>query len=398
MSDSPVIRRVLQVHTRYRQAGGEDRAVEAERRLLEAADIDVRQVIFDNANLQDARGVTGDVRMAASAVWSRSAARRVTDSIREARPDVVHVHNTFAAASPSVFRAASALGIPVVQTLHNYRMVCPTATLFRDGRPCTDCVGRAIPFPAVAHACVRGSRAQSLVAATTLGVHRAMGTFSRHIDRFIALTEFQRSLLVDGGLPRDRIDVVPNFLEPDPGPGHGLRQGLLFVGRLSPEKGITTLLAAAAQIPGVVRIAGDGPMLQLVAKAAARGEVEYLGRLDPDAIVRELQRALALVVPSTWFEGFPMVVLEAYATGTPVIASGLGSLAEVVEDGVTGVHLRPGDAEDLSARIAWAEANSLDLGGMGGAARRRYEGRFRGRAHLGTLLGTYESAGQFTRH
>jgi hypothetical protein len=168
------LRRVLQVHTRYRQAGGEDRAVEAERVLLDAAGLEVHQVIFDNAEMQESNSLIGDLRLGASAVWSHSAAARVASAIREFRPQVVHVHNTFAAASPSVYRAASALRLPVVVTLHNYRMVCPAATLFRGGHPCTDCVGMPAPLPAVVHACVRGSRLQSAVAAATLTTHRAL--------------------------------------------------------------------------------------------------------------------------------------------------------------------------------------------------------------------------------
>ena len=217
----PVVQRVLQVHTRYRQAGGEDQVVAAERLLLEEAGIQVEQVLFDNADLRESRSLAGDVRLAAAAVWSRSAERRVGVALAKHKPQVMHVHNTFAAASPSVYAAASAHAVPVVQSLHNYRLVCPAATVFRDGHACTDCVGRRVPWPAVVHSCVRGSRAQSVVAATTLSVHRALGTFGRGIDTYLAGTSFQRQLMVDGGLPAGRIQVVPNFLEPDPGVGEG---------------------------------------------------------------------------------------------------------------------------------------------------------------------------------
>jgi glycosyltransferase involved in cell wall biosynthesis len=304
----------------------------------------------------------------------------------------VHVHNTFAAASPSVYVAATQAGVPVVQSLHNYRFVCPSATVFRDGHPCRDCVGRRLPWPGVVHACVRGSHAQSLVAATTLGVHRARGTFTRGIDTYLSGTSFQRQLMIDGGLPADRIRVVPNFLEPDPGAGDGPRSGLLYVGRLAEEKGIATLLLAAEAAPGSVSVVGDGPLAPLVRDADAAGTVRYLGPVWADAMRAQLRAALALVVPSIWFEGFPMVVVEAFAAATPVIASRIGTLAEIVEDQVSGLLANPGDAVDLGARLAWAIDHPAELATLGRGARGKYETRFRGETHLAALLESYSAS------
>lgn len=391
MSGDAGVRRVLQVHTRYRQAGGEDRAVEAERVLLEKAGLDVRQVIFDNAELWESRSLIGDLRLAVSAVWSRSAADQVASAIREHRPQVVHVHNTFAAASPSVYRAAAALGVPVVQTLHNYRMVCPAATLFREGHPCTDCVGAPVPVPAVVHACVRGSRLQSAVALATVTTHRALGTYSRHVNRYIALTEFQRRLVVNA-LPQNRVVVIPNFLEPDPRQGAEDRSGVVYVGRLSVEKGVAPLLAAAELEPDIISVAGDGPLAEGVERAAARGRIRHLGSLPPIEVLDAMKRSIALVVPSVWYEGFPMVVLEAFATGTPVIASRIGSLAEVIDDGITGLLVEPDDGAALAKKIRWAVDHLEEMASIGGNARRRYEERYRGPSHLGELLATYEAA------
>lgn len=392
MSGRPPIRRVVQVHTHYRQAGGEDQVVAAERLLLENAGIEVEQVLFDNADLHESESVSGDLRLATSAVWSRSAKRRVAAALLDRRPQVMHVHNTFAAASPSVYAAASAHGVPVVQTLHNYRLVCPAATAFRDGHPCTDCVGRRLPWPAVVHSCVRGSRGQSAVAATTLGVHRALGTFRHGIEVYIAGTSFQRQLMVDGGLPAERIRVVPNFLEPDPGAGRGPRKGVLYVGRLAEEKGIATLLRAAELIPGSVTVIGDGPLAPLVREAASSGHVKYLGPLWSEEMRDQLRSAAALTVPSIWFEGFPMIVVEAYAAGTPVIASRIGSLATIVEDGVTGLLAEPGDVDQLGERFAWAIDHLDELAGLGVVARRRYELLYRGARHLGALLDAYQAS------
>lgn len=391
MNEARRVERVLQVHTRYRQAGGEDQVVEAEKHLLEEAGIDVRQVIFDNAELRDSRSPLGDLRLAASAIWSRAANRRVRAAVAAHRPQVMHVHNTFAAASPSVYAAASARSVPVVQTLHNYRLICPVATLFRDGNVCMDCVGRAIPWPAVAHSCVRESRSQSAVATATISVHRALGTFARRIDTYVALTSFQRQLMVDGSIPAARIRVIPNFLEPDPGTGDGPRSNILFVGRLAEEKGVAALVGAASLEPGILRVAGSGPLQSMVDQAAAEGRIEGLGLLETASVFDEMRRAVAVVVPSIWFEGFPVAVAEAYATGTPVIASRIGSLEEIVEDGVTGLLVSPGGQTALAERMRWAVDHPQEMLQMGVNARQRYESRYRGAGHLQALLDTYQT-------
>ena len=365
--------------------------VAAEKRLLEESGVEVEQVIFDNADMRESESLAGDLRLAASAIWSRSAERRVRAALKAHRPQVMHVHNTFSAASPSVYAAAASLGVPVVQTLHNYRPICPAATAFRDGFPCTDCVGRSVPWPSVVHACIRGSRPQSLVVAATITVHRARGTFRRGIAAYLALTEFQRQLMIDGGLPEGRIRVVPNFLEPDPQSAGHSRAGLIFVGRLAPEKGIPVLLKAASLLPGIVSIAGTGPLVGSAEQADAAGELTYLGSLAPAVVVERLGRAIAVVVPSIWFEGFPLVVIEAFATGTPVIASRIGSLAELIEDGVTGLLVEPDNARHLAHRMRWAQDHPGEMREMGVNARDAYEARFRGATHLAALLEAYRS-------
>lgn len=391
MSNADPVTRVLQVHARYRLAGGEDEVVEAERRLLTEAGVEVSQVIFDNADMRESRSLAGDLRLAGSAIWSRSAERRVSAAIAAGSPQVMHVHNTFPIASPSVYTAAAKRGVPVIQTLHNYRFICPAATLFRSGRVCTDCVGRLVPWPAVLHACVRGSRPQSAVAAATVAVHRARRTFSKGINAYLALTSFQRQVMIDGGLPGRRIRIVPNFLEPDPGPGTDIRKGIVFAGRLAPEKGIAVLLDAASRVPGVVRIIGSGPLSSAVETAASAGDVAYLGSIAHASVIEELKRSIALILPSVWFEGFPLVVLEAFASGTPVIASKIGSLAELIDDGVTGLLARPNDAGDLATKIRWASDHPDEMRRQGLNARQRYATEYRGANHLAALADAYQS-------
>ena len=209
---------------------------------------------------------------------------------------------------------------------------------------------------------------------------------------YVALTSFQRQLMIDGGLPGERIRVLPNFLEPDPGSGTAERSGILYVGRLAEEKGIKELLRAAALAPGSLRVAGAGPLAPDVERAAAAGHVAYLGPLHRSRVLDELRRAIALVLPSIWFEGFPLTVLEAYATATPVIASRIGSLAEVVEGGVTGMLAEPDDVDGLAALLRWAVDHPLEMLQFGANARWRYEVGFRGTSHLVSLLDAYRAA------
>lgn len=392
MTPTTDITTVVQVHTRYQQAGGEDRVVDSERELLEAAGIRVHQVLFDNATIPDRRSFVGDAAIALRAIWSRAAVARVEAAIAEVRPELVHVHNTFAVASPAVLRAAHRAGVAVVHSLHNFRLVCPVATAFRDGRPCTDCVGRAIPWPGVIHACVRDSMSQSAVAATALVVHRALGTFRSAVDGYLALTNFQRDLLIVGGVPARRTDVVPNFVNAPAESHQPPRSGALFVGRLAEEKGVRVLVEAAERRRGTVRVIGDGPLSALVAAAAMNGVLAASGHVAPDAVSAEISSSVALVVPSIWFEGFPLVVLEAYAAGTPVIASRIGSLAEIVEHGLTGLLCEPGDSHGLADLIGWAMDHPVEMRSMGDEARRRYQETYSGPAHLSQLLAAYGRA------
>lgn len=387
--------RVLLVHERYQQRGGEDVVVDAQAALLAAAGHVVERLDVDNTAIPAGDGLPGRLRLAGNTFWSRGGVRIVREAVDRFRPDVVHVHNTFPLLSPAVLGAARDAGPAIVQTLHNFRLVCPNGLLFRDGRPCEDCVGLPLALPGVVHGCYRGSRAGSAVVAGMLAVHRGRGTWRRDVDRFVVLAEFARDRLARGGVPRSRISVVPNFAQPDGPPADGPGEGLLFVGRLSPEKGLGTLLEAwrGAAIDGSLRIAGDGPLAPDV-RAAAEGDprIVPLGRLEAGAIRDEMRRARALVVPSTTYENCPMTVIEAYAVGRPVIASGHGGLGELVEDGETGLRVRPGDAAGLRAALERASNGPADMLAMGRAARARFEARYAPEAAYGALRAVYRQA------
>jgi glycosyltransferase involved in cell wall biosynthesis len=393
---------VLIVHDRYRQAGGEDAVVANEAELLRQRGHRVSELVVDNDRIVDGAGPLAKAKLAANTVWSFSAATAVTRRIERERPDVVHVHNVLPLLSPSVHAAARGAGAAVVQTVHNYRLVCPAGTLFRDGRPCEDCVGRRVAWPAVAHACYRSSRAQSAVVATMLAAHEARGTWDRDVDAFLTVSEFMRGRLIAGGLPADRIVVKSNFVEDrsaveGASPARpGRRDGpLLFVGRLTGDKGVDLLLDAWSGSPDLplLEVVGDGPLAdEVAAVASSNGRVVPVGRLDPVAVRARMAAAPALVFPSRWYEGQPMTILEAYAAGLPVIAASIGSLPELVRDGETGLLFRAGDIGDLRRAVTWAMAHPADLRRMGERARALYEEQFTPDAGYAALVDAYRSA------
>ncbi len=373
------------VHNAYQQRGGEDSVVEAEATLLREQG---HEVVLHLRHNDDVNGM-GRLAVAAQTLWSDRTVRDVKTLVGEFRPDVVHVHNTLPLVSPSVFWAARAAGVPVVQTLHNFRLMCPQATFLRDGRVCEDCLGK-VPWRAVQHRCYRQSAVQSGAVAVMLSTHRALGTFQNKVSRYIALNEFCKAKFVAGGLPADRISVKPNFV-PSPGqPQWASRAGGLYVGRLSEEKGIQVLLGAMRLEPDLgVQIIGGGPFEDEVRGVA--GEA-YLGfRPLPDIMAR-MAHAAFLVLPSVCYEGFPRTLVEAFASGMPVIASRLGSMAELVSDGRTGLLFEPGSAEDLAAKIRWAQAHPAEMLQMGQAARLEYEARYTPERNCAELIAIYRSA------
>jgi len=325
--------------------------------------------------------------------WNSSLKGKFEQAIRQHRPDLVHVHNTFPLASPAVIHAAKAEGVPVVMTLHNYRLLCVNALFFREGRVCEDCLGR-LPWRGVVHGCYRDSRLASLGVASMLALHRALGTWNL-VDRFIALTEFARQKFVEGGLPAEKIVVKPNFVHPDPGPGEGRGGYALFVGRLSPEKGVRTLLRAWGLLGGRVplKVVGDGPLAGEVREAARRlPGVEWLGRKSPEEVYALMGEAAFLVFPSEWYEGFPRVLAEALAKGLPILATALGSQASIVADGRTGLHFRPGDPEDLAAKVEWLLLHPEELRRMRREARAEYEAKYTAERNYQLLMEIYGQA------
>ncbi len=334
--------RLLILHSRYRSGpvSGENRVVEDEARLLRERGHEVD--VYEPGLAQV--GPINLMRSVASTIWSGRAVKEVAERIARDHPDVVHVHNLFPALSPAVIRAVPD-GVACVMTLHNYRLLCLPSTLFRDGHVCEDCLGRS-PWPGVMHGCYQESVAASGVLASSLQLHRSVGSF-RRVDLFAAISDFVREKHIQAGFPPERVVVKPNFAWPSrrrQGPG----EYFLFVGRLAAEKGVATLLRAWAGIGSELVIAGDGPDAPRL-KALAGPSVRFLGPVDPERVVDLLARARAVLVPSVCYEAAGKVVLEGYAAGVPVLASRIGALPEVVQDGMTGLLLPPGEP------AAWAE-------------------------------------------
>jgi glycosyltransferase involved in cell wall biosynthesis len=383
------------LHNRYRQAGGEDVVVRAERALLDAHGHAVELLEVDNDGLA---GVGARVAAAAGALYSPRARARVERAIKRFGPDVVHVHNFFPRLSPAVYDAARTLGVPVVQTLHNYRLTCANGLLLRDGAPCQRCVGLAAPWPGVLHGCYRDSRAESAVVAGMVGLHRALGTWPR-VDAYVALTGFQAGLLAKAGVPAARIHLKPNFCA-DPGwqPPAAPGEYALFVGRIAPEKGLETVIEAyvrhGLRVPLVV--AGDGELRagyeRRTREAGLADTIRWVGAQTPAAVQALMARARFLVFPSIWYEPFGLAIIEAFACGLPVLGSDLGGVPELVQAGGSGWLVPPGDAAAWAGAIARTWELVAGSPAFGAAARRTYEARFTPAANLARLIEIYEQA------
>ncbi len=382
--------KILICHNYYQHAGGEDRAFHADVDLLRRHGHEVIEYTENNTAIQQQRGV---VDLALTTVWSARTHRLLSRLLRAARPDVAHFHNTFPLISPSAYYACRDAGVPVVQTLHNYRLVCPCATLYRDGHVCQDCVGRPFAWPGILGACYRQSRTATAAVALMSTAHTIMRTWQRLVARYLVPTDFARSRLtsVAGGLPPELVVVRPNFVDPDPGAGDHRGGYLLYVGRLVPQKGLETLLRAAERYRGGrLMIVGDGPLANLVQDATRHStHIQWLGQRSA-AEVRELMgAATALLFPSEWYETFGLVVVEALARGTPVIASDLGGIRELVEPGRTGLLFPPGDADQLAERMRWACEHPAGLALMGQTGRSVYLTRFAAESAYRSLMTIY---------
>jgi glycosyltransferase involved in cell wall biosynthesis len=394
--------KVAVVHNTYQQKGGEDVVVAAETELLESRGHKVVRYIRSNDEIA-AMSRPEQLFMVKNLIHSDKSKRELQALLRVEKPDVVHVHNTFMMISPSVYEACSDAGIPVIQTLHNYRLLCPGWSLSRNGEICEECLERGL-WRGVLHGCYRDSRLMTAAVALMLQVHRTRGTWRESVDGYVALTNFARAKFIQGGLPASAVHVKPNFLAEDPGERESAGRNVLFIGRLSIEKGVNVLLDAWRKLNSAERltIVGDGPLrkpFEAQTLESQLSNVTFLGWKTRAEIFTAIKDSSFVVLPSLSYEGFPMTLVEAFACGTPVICSDRGGLREIVDDGRTGLHFRAGDANDLASKMEWAWNHPAALRAMGRAAREEFEKSYTADANYEQLLQIYEkSAAYAARH
>jgi glycosyltransferase involved in cell wall biosynthesis len=381
--------KIIVAHNRYQYSGGEDTVVAEEVRMLRERGHSVHLFSVDNDHIS---GSWAQAQAAVRSFYSRPIARQVSHLLESFRPDLLHVHNFFPTISPAIFFAAKRHHVPVVQTLHNYRLLCAAATFFRDGRPCEACSQSRSFLPGVTGRCYRGSRIGSAVVGASTFSHQAMGTWTQRIDRYIALTHFAANKFGEFRLPAEKIRVKPNFV-PDRGVGDGQGGFALYAGRLSVEKGIETILAAdqTHSLPLPVHIVGDGPLRPKVERACVRPgtRLRYLGPMSRDQVFEQMQSAAVLLVPSLWYEGLPMTIVEALSFGLPVIASRIGGLPEIVCDQDCGLLVDPGNPSALVESLVSFLANSSGILSMRQAARRRFVEQYSEQRNYELLMGIY---------
>jgi len=385
--------KVLAVHNYYQQAGGEDVVFHAEAEMLRDHGQEIVTYTRKNDEI-DRLDPFGKAALPLKTIWARDSYQQIKQIIANDPPDIAHFHNTFPLISPAAYYACRRANIPVVQTLHNSRLLCPAATLFRDGHACEECVGKAVPWPALLHGCYRGSRIQTGVVAAMLATHRARGTWKNDISAFICSTELYRKKFIAGGLPAEKVFCKPHFVPSDPGSRQGDGNYALFIGRLAAEKGVETLITAWKRpLRRRIKIRGDGPLLPEVQRLRnySCGAVDLVPRLDRSDLFALIKGARFLVWPSLgYYESFGLVAIEALACGVPVLASRIGVMQEIIQDRHTGLHFTAGDSGDLAAKVEWAWIHPSEMQEMGRNARAEYEAKYTAERNYHQLMEIYE--------
>ena len=392
--------RVLLVHNHYRSTApsGEAQVVAAESALLQQHGHTTGEFFRFSDEIANHR-IRGTIKGAFSTPWNPFAASAIRRAVDEFLPDVVHVHNTFPLLSPSIFRSIGSRAARVL-TLHNYRLFCPAAIPLRNGKVCTECIDRHNVWPAIKFGCYRDSKVATLPLALSVALHRNLGTWRHQVDAFVVFTDFQRTLMIEAGLPENLVHVKPNFYlgEPKILPWQARRQGAVFVGRLSQEKGVESLLRAWilwGESAPVLRIVGDGELrsrLEQMAAGSPQVPVQFLGSLPSDQAQKEIAQSRLLVLPSECYEGFPMVLGEAFAFGTPVAASDIGPLRSIVNEGENGALFLPANPKSLLevVRNAWKTKGLLEKLAIG--SKRSFDSRYTASKNYEMLIDIYQQA------
>ncbi|WP_299410951.1 glycosyltransferase family 4 protein [Acaryochloris sp. IP29b_bin.148] len=391
VKDSVKVLHILQIHNHYLARGGEDESFSAECQLLRQRGHQVGTYVENNKTISS----LGLWKTGLNAIWSQPSYRAIRALLQQSTYDVVHTQNFFPLISPSVYFAARAEGVPVVQSLRNFRLSCPSGLFFRKGAVCEDCKGKIMPWPSILHRCYRNSWTATSAAALIIGVHNVLNTWQSMVDLYVVPTHFVREKFIQCGFLEDKIFVKPNFVYPDRSMGDGEGGYALFVGRLTPEKGIRTLLTAweslHTKIP--LKIVGEGPLAPLVQAASSKcHSVEWLGTKTLAEVYELMGRAMVLVMPSEWYETFGRVVIESFSKGTPVIASNIGAIAELVDSGRTGLHFQSGNHAELIHQVNWTVDHPLQRQRMRKAARAEFLTKYTAEENYKLLMEIYQLA------
>jgi glycosyltransferase involved in cell wall biosynthesis len=396
----PTPLRIVVVHNYYGSSApsGENNAVDTEVGMLRRAGHDVHTFTRKSDEIRD-EGWRGLFHGGLTVTWNVVEVFRFRKFLRAIKPDIVHVHNTFPLISPAIFWVIREFAASVL-TLHNYRLFCASALLLRDGAVCTRCLDEFSVRPALRYGCYRNSRLATLPLAQSIALHRAIGTWQSRVDAYIAVTAFQRDRMIAAGLPAGRLHVKPNFFSGSPVvvPWQRRSDIALFVGRLTPEKGVEYLIRGWLEM-GVtappLRVIGEGPLrasLEQLSKSRGPTNVEFLGAVSPEIAIREVSLAKLLIVPSIWFEGFPIVLQDAFAAGTPSAVSNIGSLPTIVQDGMNGLVFEARSPKAIAELLGRVWGDQALLTRLSAGARSSYEASYTEDINYRRLMDIYSTA------
>lgn len=390
--------KIALVHNFYQLHGGEDSVFNNEKKLLSDHGHEVSEFTKHNDEIKT-YGAVNKLKLGINTVYNRRARDEFNEFLEKTDPDIVHAHNTFPLISQSIYDSCRAKGIPVVQRLPNYRLLCPNALFFTDDQVCQRCASKTFAWPGVVGACYRGSKLQTANVAVMLYINKLLRS-SEKVDMFIALTEFAKAKFIQFGVPENKISLKPNFHSASKEEFEYKitdRSGALYLGRLSSEKGVETIIEAWKSLPAEIplKIVGSGPLKERLLSKVSEYElknVTFIDHIEREQVHGELAKARFLIFSSEWYETFGLTMIEAYACGTPVIGSRISGIPEIVKDGKTGLLYDTGDAEDLAKKVKWAWHNQEELVQMGKNARLEYEEKYSPEVNYKILMQIYESA------
>lgn len=371
--------RILQVHNKYLHYGGEDAVVDNEFKLLKDNNVAIEQLFFDNTSINPLLLLS-----------NRESFKRTEEVIKKFKPNILHVHNLFYQATPSVLKAAKKHGVKVVMTLHNFRLLCPGGLFLRNSQVCTKCKDLKFPIYAVKHKCFQDSYLKSLALSFSSGFNNQMDTWDKYVDKFIVLTPFIKDLLLSSslGVTEDKINIKPNstddfFINKKEDQE---RAGYLFVGRLSKEKGVDVLVNAFNKLNLKLDIIGTGDLKEEL-ESISGSNITFHGSKNRDFIKQKLFNTKALMFPSIWYEGLPNTIIEAYSSGTPIVASNIDNINNLVKDGYNGDLFIANDPYSLAEAVL--NFDKKDLSFYQKNARKTFEDKYKHDINLKNLLNLY---------